>query len=153
MGSATVTEEAPDLPLPAVFEFGGCGSLFRHAVCGMLPTSSRIADEPCPAEIMKTSQAAARMITASVSTLAHRGMHCRRRVRKSSKVAARCVLSDRSEFNMLCLPNRRAAVESGVTMKGICAADDPDQIQACLWRVDPVPKDTPPSESKYQILF
>lgn len=46
-----------------------------------------------------------------------------------------------------------AAVEAGITMKGICAADDPDQIQACLWRVDPAPKDTPKDESKYQILF
>ena len=44
-------------------------------------------------------------------------------------------------------------MESGITMKGICAVDDPDQIQACLWRVDPVPKDTPQGEAKYQILF
>jgi hypothetical protein len=38
-------------------------------------------------------------------------------------------------------------------MKGICAADDPDQIQACLWRVDPASKDAPKEETKYQILF
>lgn len=45
------------------------------------------------------------------------------------------------------------AVESGVQMKGICSVDDPNQIQACLWRVDPVPSETPKDESRYQILF
>jgi hypothetical protein len=47
----------------------------------------------------------------------------------------------------------RAAADAGITMKGICAADDPDQIQACLWRVDPASKDAPKEETKYQILF
>ena len=47
----------------------------------------------------------------------------------------------------------RAAADAGITMKGICAADDPDQIQACLWRVDPASKDAPNKETKYQILF
>ena len=42
---------------------------------------------------------------------------------------------------------------AGIQMKGICSADDPDQIKACLWRVDPVPKDAPKEDSKYQILF
>lgn len=47
----------------------------------------------------------------------------------------------------------RPATVAGIQMKGICAADDPDQIKACLWRVDPVPKDAPKEDSKYQILF
>lgn len=46
-----------------------------------------------------------------------------------------------------------SAADAGITMKGICAADDPDQIQACLWRVDPASKDAPKEETKYQILF
>ena len=44
-------------------------------------------------------------------------------------------------------------MQSGVQMKGICAVDDPDQIQACLWRVDETTKNTLQAESKYQILF
>lgn len=46
-----------------------------------------------------------------------------------------------------------SAAISGIQMKGICVGDDPDQIRACLWRVDPVDKSTSADEAKYQILF
>lgn len=46
-----------------------------------------------------------------------------------------------------------SAVVAGVQMKGICMGDDPDQIRACLWRVDPVEKSTPADVEKYEILF
>ena len=60
-------------------------------------------------------------------------------------------LDGQSGWRRLC--GRRSAAVAGVQMKGICAGDDPDQIKACLWRVDPVPKDAPKEEPKYQIMF